>query len=55
MFPLFIGYWTLLVVNNREKNAKYYDPIGIENQIDGKQMKKKNRDSVNVMKNLKFL
>ena len=30
MFPLFIGYWTLLVVNNREKNAKYYDPIGIE-------------------------
>ena len=29
--------------------------IGIENQIDGKQMKKKNRDSVNVMKNLKFL
>ena len=30
LFPLFIGYWTLLVVNNREKTARYYDPIGIE-------------------------
>lgn len=30
MFPLFIGYWTLLVVNNREKTAKYFDPVGIE-------------------------
>ncbi|OMJ68250.1 hypothetical protein SteCoe_34350 [Stentor coeruleus] len=30
LFPLFIGYWTILVINNREKTAKYYDPIGIE-------------------------
>jgi hypothetical protein len=30
LFPLFIGYWTLLVVNNREMTARYYDPIGIE-------------------------
>ena len=30
IFPLFINYWTILIVNNREKTAKYFDPIGIE-------------------------
>jgi Ulp1 family protease len=31
LFPLDISYWTLLVVNCREKSAVYYDPMGIEN------------------------
>ena len=31
LFPLFVGYWTLLVVSCREKTAVYYDPMGIEN------------------------
>lgn len=35
LFPLFIGYWTLLVVNCKEKSAVYYDPMGIENNDKG--------------------
>ena len=30
LFPIFIEYWTLLVVSTKGKWAKYYDPVGIE-------------------------
>jgi hypothetical protein len=29
LFPIYAGYWTLLVLNIRSKKAKYFDPIGI--------------------------
>jgi Ulp1 protease family, C-terminal catalytic domain. len=30
LFPINIGYWTLLVVNTKRKHVKYFDPVGIE-------------------------
>lgn len=30
LFPINIGYWTILIVSTKGKYAKYYDPVGIE-------------------------
>lgn len=34
IFPIFVGYWTVMILNVRSKCAKFYDPIGIEKKDD---------------------
>ena len=31
-FPIYVGYWTLLICNLYNKSIVYYDPIGIESE-----------------------